>query len=103
MQQPAGAASSGPAGSAIGAEAAAARPVLVPDAAELRRLFWDLSRNLPTHAQLVAMGACSVAAQHPRLNRYSDCWPLDAHLAATGGAGYLNATLVPRKWGAAPA
>ncbi len=84
---------------------AQAAPVaaLVPNAAEVRRVFWDMARHQPTHGQLLAGGACSVAAQHPQLNRYSDCWPLDAHLAPTGGVGYLNATLVPRLWGAAPA
>ena len=35
-------------------------------------------------AELLADGRCSVAAAHPDLNRYSDCWPLDSHLVDTG-------------------
>ena len=65
-------------------------------------MYSAVNAGQPSHDELLADGRCSVAAAHPRLNRYSDCWPLDAHLADTGGAGYLNATLV-RPHVAAPA
>ena len=61
---------------------------------DIDALFSAIHAGQPTHDELLADGRCSVAAAHPALNRYSDCWPLDTHLADTGGAGYLNATLV---------
>ena len=70
-------------------------------AADTDALFSAINAGQPSHDELLADGRCSVAAAHPPLNRYSDCWPLDTHLADTGGAGYLNATLV-RPHAAAP-
>ena len=56
-------------------------------AADIDALFSAINAGQPTHAELLADGRCGVAAAHPALNRYSDCWPLDSHLANTGGAG----------------
>ena len=68
---------------------------------DIGALYSAINAGQPSHDELLADGRCSVAAAHPTLNRYSDCWPLDTHLADTGGAGYLNATLV-RPHAAAP-
>ena len=61
--------------------------------ANVDELFAAL-RSEDTHDTLLASGRCTVAAAQPELNRYSDCWPLDAHLCDTSGAGYLNASLI---------
>ena len=71
-------------------------------AADIDALFSAINAGQPTHAELLADGRCSVAAAHPDLNRYSDCWPLDSHLVDTGPADYLNASLV-QNLAAAPA
>lgn len=67
---------------------------------DLLQLFRRMADGLPTHEELLAQGSCSEAAAHPELNRYCDCWPVDSHLATSGGGGYINASLLRPRAGA---
>ena len=58
-------------------------------------VFYHSLPTGPRHAEQLQLGTVSVAASHPELVRYCDCYPQDSHLCPTSsGAGFLNASLV---------
>ena len=61
---------------------------------DISALYHRMAAGLPSHDDLMRTGRCSEAALHPELNRYCDCWPMDSHLATSGGAGYINPSLL---------
>jgi len=63
--------------------------------------FFSSIDSGPTHEELAASGAISRALEHPSLNRYCDCFPLDAHLARSVTGRYINASLVQLRQSAA--
>jgi len=82
------------------AVAAAAAQLSNPHA---QHAFYASLTTRPRHDEQLASGAISRAAEDPSLNRYSDCFPSNSHLAPTARGEYLNASLVLlRRAAAAP-